>query len=229
MKKGQIRRVGTLFAMSVLLALGFAGHAQLFADVEIDLDEASSMPTATPVPAKAAPAPAAKALPTQAPAVKPTAAPQNTPVPETEESGKNGVESSAPEASSGDMDNEKTAAEESEVKEGQEVESEEAASAPEIIHGQLKMKDIYEAGKRAYQEKEYDQALKYWKKAVAKKDRYTPSFYYAEAYAMMGVIYQFHIIHYRDAYNCYKNALKYERKNETARKHIKEVKRKLNK
>ncbi len=91
------------------------------------------------------------------------------------------------------------------------------------VHGTVKMKDIYDAGKAAYQEKDYERAIRYWKRAVGMKDPYTPKFYYAEAYAMMGVIYQYHIIHYGDAYHCYAAALKYEKGNSTARRHIKQV------
>ncbi len=91
------------------------------------------------------------------------------------------------------------------------------------VHGVLKMKDVYDAGKKAYQEQDYDQAIRYWKKAVTMKDPYTPKFYYAEAYSMLGIIYQYHIIHYGHAYRCYRAALKYERHNPTARKHIRQV------
>lgn len=92
------------------------------------------------------------------------------------------------------------------------------------IHGVLKMKDVYEAGISAYKGQEYDRAIRYLNKAVEmKNDPYTPKFYYAEAYATLGVIYQYHIIHYGRAYRCYAEALKYERGNATARRHIKQV------
>lgn len=91
------------------------------------------------------------------------------------------------------------------------------------VHGVLKMKDVYEAGVSAYNDKDYLRAIRYWTKAVRMSDPYTPRFYYAEAYSMLGVIYQYHIIHYDRAYRCYQEALKYERRNPTARRHIKQV------
>lgn len=98
-----------------------------------------------------------------------------------------------------------------------------------VVHGVLKMKDIYEAGIKSYKEKDYDQAIRYLKQAVDKKDKYTPKFYYAEAHAMLGVIYQFHIIRLKDARYHYQLALKYEPANRTAKKHLREVNRKLRK
>lgn len=97
------------------------------------------------------------------------------------------------------------------------------------VHGVLKMKDIYEAGIKSYKEKDYDQAIRYLKQAVDKKDKYTPKFYYAEAHAMLGVIYQFRIIRLKDARYHYQQALKYEPGNRTAKKHLREVNRKLRK
>ena len=92
------------------------------------------------------------------------------------------------------------------------------------IHGVLKMRDVYEAGIKSYNEQDYDQSIRYLTKAVQMKDDpYTQKFYYAEAYAMLGIIYQFHIIHLGRAYRYYKAALHYEPGNRTARKHIKEV------
>ncbi len=100
---------------------------------------------------------------------------------------------------------------------------EEAAPAPREVHGVLKAKDYYEAGIKYYKKKEYDQAIKFLKKATEKKDKYTPKYVYAEANAMLGVIYQFHIVHYKTAAHYYQAALRYEKKNPTAKKHLKEV------
>lgn len=91
------------------------------------------------------------------------------------------------------------------------------------VHGREKMKDIYEAGIKYYKDNDYDMAIRYLSNAVKKDDPYTPKFYYAEAYAMLGVIYQYHVIHYGRAYRCYAEALKYEKSNSTARRHIKQV------
>jgi tetratricopeptide (TPR) repeat protein len=96
-------------------------------------------------------------------------------------------------------------------------------ATPVEVHGVLKMKDIYEAGIKAYQEQDYDKAIRYLKKSLETEDAYSPKFYYAEANAMLGIIYQFHIIHYKWAYQYYQAALKYEKNNPTARKHIKQV------
>ncbi len=101
--------------------------------------------------------------------------------------------------------------------------SDESASLE--VHGVLKMKDIYAAGIKAYQEQDYDKAIRYLKKSLEMKDSYSAKFYYAEASAMLGVIYQFHIIHYNWAYYYYRQALRYEKRNPTARRHIKQVAR----
>jgi tetratricopeptide (TPR) repeat protein len=98
-----------------------------------------------------------------------------------------------------------------------------AVDTPIEVHGVLKMKDIYEAGIKAYQDQDYDKAIRYLKKSLETEDPYSPKFYYAEANAMLGVIYQFHIIHFKLAYQYYQAALKYEKNNPTARKHIKQV------
>jgi tetratricopeptide (TPR) repeat protein len=109
------------------------------------------------------------------------------------------------------------------------TEEEEATPTDQIVHGTLKMKDIYSAGIKNYQDQDYDSAIRYLKKALEMDDPYSQKFYYAEAAAMLGVIYQFHIIHYDRALHYYQLALKYEKNNSTARKHLKEVKRMLKK
>ncbi len=92
------------------------------------------------------------------------------------------------------------------------------------VQGTVKMKDKYEAGIKYYDDKDYDTAVRYLKNALeVKDDPYTPKFYYAEANAMLGIIYQYHIIHLGRAYRYYKAALKYEPHNQTARRHIKQV------
>jgi hypothetical protein len=92
------------------------------------------------------------------------------------------------------------------------------------VHGVVKMKDKYEAGIKYYQAKDYGMARQYLLEAVKQtNDPYTPKYIYAEANAMLGVIYQYHIIHKGFAYYYYKQALKYEPGNKTARRHIKQV------
>ncbi len=177
----------------VLAVLCLMGTSKVLAEVEIDLDEASKP---TPM-VKLTPTPsnASHKLPTETPT--PLQGIVNTPTPEI-------TVTPAPEK------------EDVEVEEG-------STPKDEIVHGVLKMKDVYEAGINSYKEKDYDQAIRYFTKAVSMEDKYSPKFYYAEAYAMMGVIYQFRIIRYQTAYDYYKKALKYEPRNKTARKHIKEV------
>lgn len=183
-----------VFAASLIL-LGPA--AQTWGDEEISIDEATQ-PTPTP---------AASQNPSVAPAqAQPVAALAPTPVP-------------SPTASSEDIQMDESS--QAETQTSSETASEPTTTA--LTHGVLKMKDVYEAGVNAYKDQDYDRAIRYWKKAVEMTDPYTEKFYYAEAYAMLGVIYQFHIIHYGVAYRYYKEALRYEPHNETARRHIKQV------
>lgn len=100
--------------------------------------------------------------------------------------------------------------------------------APLIIHGQLKAKDIYDAGIKHYKEKDYEGAISYLKQAIKHKDPYTPKYIYAEAYATLGVIYQFYFPvhnHLTFAAIYYKDALKYEPNNPTARKYLKKLRK----
>ena len=108
-------------------------------------------------------------------------------------------------------------------------EAEEPTPTIEVIHGTLKMKDVYAAGIKNYQDQDYDSAILELKRSLEMEDPYSEKFYYAEAAAMLGVIYQFHVIHYDKAYQYYQLALKYEKNNSTAKKHLKEVKRLMKK
>jgi tetratricopeptide (TPR) repeat protein len=106
------------------------------------------------------------------------------------------------------------------------TEEAEPTPTPIVAHGVLKMKDVYEAGIKAYKEKDYEEAIRYLKKSLTVQDPYTEKYYYAEANAMLGVIYQFkYPVHGHNgmAYRYYKAALKYESRNPTARKHIRSV------
>jgi tetratricopeptide (TPR) repeat protein len=91
------------------------------------------------------------------------------------------------------------------------------------VHGLFKAKEAYEAGMKAYGEMDYDRAIKYLKLALDRHDGYTKSYILAEANAMLGVIYQFHIIHLGTAYAYYKDALAVDPDTKTAKKHIREV------
>jgi Tfp pilus assembly protein PilF len=53
------------------------------------------------------------------------------------------------------------------------------------------MIDLYRAGIENYKTKDFDKALTYLKEAIDIKDSTVPAFYYAEANAMIGVIYKF--------------------------------------
>ncbi len=103
------------------------------------------------------------------------------------------------------------------------IEAGDSEPTPVVGQGVVKARDYYDAGIKYYKERDYDQAIVFLRKAVAKQDPYTPKYIYAEANAMLGVIYQFHIIHYGRAYRYYQAALKYEADNPTARRHLREV------
>ena len=93
----------------------------------------------------------------------------------------------------------------------------------EVVQGVLKMKDVYKAGLSYYKKQDFAKAIRYLKKSLLVQDPYTPKYYYAEANAMLGVIYQFHIIDKDLAYSYYKEALAIDPKTATARKHIREL------
>jgi tetratricopeptide (TPR) repeat protein len=101
---------------------------------------------------------------------------------------------------------------------------EEPTPTPAVVQGHMKAKYVYEAGIKAFKRKEYDQAIRALKKFLAMpRDRYTQKFYYAEANATLGVIYQYHIIHLGRAYRYYAAALKIDPHTKTAKKHIHQV------
>lgn len=96
------------------------------------------------------------------------------------------------------------------------------------VEGSLHAKGIYDEGIKYYHEKDYDTAIRYLKEAVnyRDKDRHTPKYIYAEAYATLGVIYEFYYPihgHIKQAIAYYHDALKYERNNHTARKYLRKL------
>lgn len=98
----------------------------------------------------------------------------------------------------------------------------------EMIQGVLKAKDIYQAGIKCYHEKDYEKAIAYLKKAVSYEDPYTPRYIIAEAYATLGVIYQFYFPvegNLKIAAENYKKALRYEPTNPTALKYLYKLKK----
>lgn len=169
--------------------------AKTWGDEEINIDEAAQ-PTPAPAVSQKPPMPPAQTQPAAVPTPTPASSSEDI---QMDESGQ------------------------AETQTSPETASEPTTTA--LTHGILKMKDVYEAGVNAYKDQDYDRAIRYWKKAVEMEDPYTEKFYYAEAYAMLGVIYQYHIIHYGRAYRYYAEALKYEPRNETARRHIKQVRK----
>lgn len=115
-----------------------------------------------------------------------------------------------------------------------EVEEVEAAAeeptptpAVEVVRGSVRMQTVYEAGIRAYQQKDYAKAVRYLEQAAQMEDPHTKFWYYAEAHAMLGVLYQFYYKvpdHRRKAYEHYRKALEIDPKTKTARKYIHRVK-----
>lgn len=129
-----------------------------------------------------------------------------------------------------DGDDEEAYSEEKEVK--VEEEEEAAALAPTPVPtavqvtGVMKMKDYYDAGIKSYKAKEYQQAIRYLEKAVTTEDAYTKDYYYAEANAMLGVIYQFYFTvpgSRAKAHAYYKEALRIDPQTRTARKYVNQV------
>ncbi len=89
--------------------------------------------------------------------------------------------------------------------------------------GVLKMQTVYKVGLSYYQKQDFAKAIRYLKESLDIHDPYTPKFYYAEANAMLGVIYQFHIIDRSLAHHYYQEALDIDPTTATAKKHIDEV------
>jgi tetratricopeptide (TPR) repeat protein len=101
------------------------------------------------------------------------------------------------------------------------------------VEGSLHAKGIYDVGIKYYQEKDYDSARRYLQEAVSyrDKDHHTPKYIYAEAYATLGLIYQFYYPihgHIKQAITYYKDALKYERNNHTAKKYLRKLQKHSN-
>ena len=91
----------------------------------------------------------------------------------------------------------------------------------------LDMRQIYKQGIAAYQKEDYETALALLRQATTIQDPSIEKFYYAEAYAMLGVIEQYHSTapdHLKAAKSDYRAALKWEPGNETALKHLKQLK-----
>ncbi len=88
------------------------------------------------------------------------------------------------------------------------------------------MKILYKEGISAYKAGKYKEAAMSLHQAVRISDASVEPFYYAEAYAMLGIIYQYHATfaeHLTAAAKYYHEALRREPTNETAKKHLKQL------
>jgi tetratricopeptide (TPR) repeat protein len=97
---------------------------------------------------------------------------------------------------------------------------------PLVVLGVLKMKDVYKAGAKAFKEKDYEKAERYLTRALEMEDPYTAKYYYAEAHALVGLIYQKYLKvpdHRKLARLHYLAALKLDPATEMARRHLSEV------
>ena len=207
LKKYRSNPLSALAQLLILTVLGGMVAGRVSAEVEINLDEISK-PAAKPS-MKSAPVPTAipkqpTAVPTAVPVQQPAAVRKPTDTPT-----KQPMVGMTPTIQPVGAKNEEPALEPS--------------PAAEMVQGSFKMKYIYESGIKYYQALDYDNAIRYLTQAVKRDDPNTAKYYYAEAYATLGIIYQFHIIDYKKAYDYYKAALKYEKNNPTAKKHIREV------
>ncbi|HTA76109.1 MAG TPA: hypothetical protein VK791_03010 [bacterium] len=81
----------------------------------------------------------------------------------------------------------------------------------------------YLVGIKAYEKGNDSAAIGAFKAMVEDKDSATPSFYYAEAYKILGLIYQFHLKDENQAVFNYRAALKIEPDDETAKKNLSQL------
>jgi hypothetical protein len=99
-----------------------------------------------------------------------------------------------------------------------------ASSGPE--EASEKMTTYYRRGIADYKAEHFQSAAVNLWKAVNMKDPSVPSYYYAEADLLLGVMYQFHSKlegHLKDAKRFYQAALDKEPGNAAARKHLREL------
>jgi len=93
------------------------------------------------------------------------------------------------------------------------------------------MKTTYRKGTAAMKAHQYKTAVKHFKKAVSIKEKHVPAYFYAEAYADLGIIYQFHLKTAKDnkkiALEYYRRSLKYDPMTENARKYYPKLKAEL--
>ena len=92
------------------------------------------------------------------------------------------------------------------------------------------MKATYKKGTAAMKKHQYLTAIKNLKKAASIKEKHVPSYYYAESYADLGLIYHYHMktAHHKEiALEYYKRALKIDPQTENAKKGLKKLKAEL--
>jgi tetratricopeptide (TPR) repeat protein len=88
------------------------------------------------------------------------------------------------------------------------------------------MLDLYEKGIEAYKAQHFEGAITNLKEALEIKDAKVEYWYYAEANAMLGVIYHFHkktVGHLETARKYYKAALKIDPDTATAKKGLQQL------
>jgi hypothetical protein len=88
------------------------------------------------------------------------------------------------------------------------------------------MMEVYQAGMKAYKAKQYALAIRQLKKAVVIKEEGVKDFYYAEAYATLGILYHHHRTsdgHLEKAKQYYLKALKIDPDTDNAKKGLKEL------
>jgi len=182
---------------ALLVCSLFLAALPLSAQTEIAIEDDEPAPTkaTTTAPVQAAPAQSAPAK---------TAAPSQ----EQEEEGAIEVEEEGEEKAE-----EKTSTSE-EATEGPQASEEQEESTSMGV-----MRPLYEAGIKAYRQKNYWRAITLLSKASETKDKTTPKYYYAEAHAMMGVIFQFYLKNPGKACRHYQLALKIDPKTRTALKY----------
>jgi hypothetical protein len=93
------------------------------------------------------------------------------------------------------------------------------------------VKKYYKLGMRAFLARNYAMSFKYLKKSLSTKEIHGAAYYYAETYATLGVIYQFHSHKIKDhdlkALLCYKKALAIDPTTKSAKHYYKKLKAKV--
>lgn len=89
-------------------------------------------------------------------------------------------------------------------------------------------KFYYKIGNDAFKAGNYPLALKAYKKSLTLKEKHKAAYYYAETYAQLGVIYQFHALkvkgHNHKALSYYKKALAIDPRTKSAKHYYKKLK-----